>query len=149
MQSTFRTLLLVGLPVLILAALPGCSTPAEHRATQSRLDLGSLSGTMRANVVAGRLVPGMSPDLVYVLLGNPGRNRRLEEPIFRPGTTWTYRGELVRADPRGLVFKSSKDWVWMTSPDEIQTLEVSFGREVVERITWKHPDGRTRTWPSQ
>lgn len=147
MQRLSSFIRVMPLAILLLAGAAGCSTPAQHRAGQTQLDLRALSGTMRANVVAERLVPGMTPDLVYVILGAPGRNRTLEPPEFRPGATWTYRGELVRGDSDGLIFKTSKDWVWMTRPDQVQTLEVRFGPERVERITWRHPDGRSRSWP--
>ena len=58
--------------LLVLALLTGCSTP-QDRARERADTFNSLPATVRDSALKGELREGMTPDAVYVALGNPAR----------------------------------------------------------------------------
>lgn len=76
--------------LLAAALLPACQGPRDSRAQEKADVLRRQSPEVQAQVRAGQIESGFTPDLVYIALGRPDRSATSPSEAGRT-MTWTYR----------------------------------------------------------
>lgn len=127
----------------MLAALLGltaCGTTQDHRARQYSEAAAQLPDGVRAQVLAGRVAVGMSPEAVYIALGAPlenGRAMYMPEVPEQGNHRWYYRGnsEALGRDDTGISirFLSQFESV-IPNTGDLQYLVVDFEDRKVAKI---------------
>jgi hypothetical protein len=117
-------------PLALCALLAACATTPESRIARNPALFDSLGVAEQAQIRAGRVQPGFTPDMVLLALGKPHRTLSRTTPQGQTLVWLYFAPDAVPVRSRVLfdapAHSTSSAWVTIQQPDPVPRVRVEF-----------------------